>query len=264
MLFEKRKITRETNVKLTRVLLLLIISLGLAAVVNILLNMCCAYMKLCHFEVALQCCDEMIRLTNLSAEAYFRRSQVRTYNLRSRFKDLDLAEEDIVVALNKKPEEAKYRKHYDVLKNRRTEKLVDDKKFVEDMLACAKKCIEFKKTREIAASTTLVEVPQEIKIMKVVKGKYADCMEFFRDTEDNKQVLMTVKDFSEFCKTSYSKMMRYFKFNPTTLEPILLQELAVELRILLNDESIIKEINNIKIREALMLFGGKLSEYNFE
>jgi len=214
-------------------------------------------MKLCHYHVALQSCDEIMRLTTLSAEAYFRRSQIRTYNLKSSYKDLDLAEEDITVALTKKPEDAKYKKHLEILRNRRAEKLADDKKFVEDLVTCAKRCVEFKKSKEIAASATLVEVPQEVKIIRLVKRKYADCMEFFRDTDDNKQVLLTIKDFKEFSVSSYQKMMRYYKFNPNNLEPALLQELPVELRILVNDEGIQSEINNIKVREALMLFGGK-------
>ncbi len=227
----------------------------LAAVVNILLNMCCVYMKLSHFQVALQCCDEIIKLTTLSADAYYRRSQVRTYNLKSTYHDLDLAEEDINQALIRKPEEQKYRNHIEILKKRRADKLAEDKKFIEEMVTCAKKCVEFKKSKEIASSSTLVEVPQEIRIMRVVKRKYADCMEFFRDTEDSKQVLLTVKDFREFSLTSYQKMMKYFKFNPAAVEPQLLQELAVEIKILLNDEGIQHEINNIKVREALMLFG---------
>ena len=234
----------------------------LTAVVNILLNMCCAYMKLSHFQVALECCDEITRLTNLSAEAYYRRSQIRTYNLKSTYKELDLAEEDINVALTKKPEEQKYRNHLETLKKRRSEKLEEDKKFIEEIVLCAKKCIEFKKSKEIASSSTLVEVPQEIRIMRVMKRKYADCMEFFRDTDDNKQVLLTVKDFREFSTTSYQKMMKYFKFNPAAVEPQLLQELPVETKILLNDESIQREINNIKVREALMLFGE--GHINFE
>ncbi len=251
----RKRTTRATNARSILVLRLLH-RVGLAAVVNILLNMCCTYMKLSHFQEALQCCDEITRLTTLSGEAYFRRAQVRLYNLRSTYKALDLAEEDIKVALTKKPEEVKYRNLYEALKKRRAEKLADDKKFVEDIIACAKRCVEFKKSKEIAASSTLLEVPQEIKIMHVVKQKYADCMEFFRDTEDSKQVLLTIKDFRDFSTTSYQKMMRYFKFNPTALEPLLLQELAVELRILLNDETIQREIDNIKVREALMLFGG--------
>lgn len=237
---------------------LLLLLLGLAAVVNILLNMYCAYMKLHHYKVAIQCCDEITRLTTLSAEAYFRRSQIRTCNLKSTYKELEMAEEDINVALGKKPEEAKYRTQFETLKKRKAEKLADDKKFIEDILTCAKKCLEFKKTKEIAANTTLMEVPQEIKIMRVIKDKYADCMEFFRDTEDNKQVLLTVKDYNEFSVSSYQKMMRYFKLNPSTLEPQLLQELAIETRILLNDENILREISSIKVREALMLFGGMI------
>lgn len=219
--------------------------------------MCCAYMKLSHFHLALQACDEIIRLTTLSAEAYFRRSQIRTYNLRSTYKDLDLAEEDITTALTKKPEEQKYRNHLEILKRRRAEKIGEDKKFVEAIADCAKRCIDLKKEKgkETNANTTLVEVPQEIKIMRLVKRKYADCMEFFRDTDDNKQVLLTVKDFTEFSRTSYQKMMRYFKFDPAAIEPQLLQELPVETKLLLNDEAIQKEINIIKVREALMLFG---------
>jgi len=227
----------------------------LAAVVNILLNMCCVYMKLSHYHVALDACNEIIKLTNLSAEAYFRRSQVRTYNMRSTYRDLDLAEEDINQALLKKPEEQKYRNHFEILKKRKAEKLDEDKKFVEEIVTCAKKCVEFKKSKEIQSSSTLLEIPNEIKIMRVVKRKYADCMEFFRDTEDNKQVLLTVKDFREFSITSYQKMMKYFKFNPGAVEPQLLQELPVEIKILLNDEGIQREINSIKVREALMLFG---------
>ena len=236
----------------------------MAAVVNALLNMCCTYMKLSHFHVALHACNEIIRLTTLSAESYFRRSQIRTYNLRSTYKDLDLAEEDIMAAISKKPEEQKYKNHLEILRKRRSEKLEDDKKFVEELVACAKRCIEFRaeKGKEATVNTTLVEMPREIKIMRLVKRKYADCMEFFRDTEDNKQVLLTVKDFTEFSKTSYQKMMRYYRFNPAAVEPQLLEALLVETKLLLNDEGIQKEINSIKVREALMLFGE--GHINFE
>eukprot|EP01022_Parablepharisma_sp_SALTPOND_P001399 TRINITY_DN1062_c0_g1_i1.p1 TRINITY_DN1062_c0_g1~~TRINITY_DN1062_c0_g1_i1.p1 ORF type:complete len:613 (+),score=43.02 TRINITY_DN1062_c0_g1_i1:449-2287(+) len=255
-LSERKRTIKGMNARLIHVFSRTeVTKLGLAAVVNILLNMCCVYMKLSHYNVALQCCDEIIKLTNLSAEAYYRRSQVRIYNLKSSYKDLDLAEEDITTALTKKPEEQKYRNHLEILRKRRFEKFEEDKKFVEDMVACAKKCMEFKKSKEIMSNATLVEVPQEIRIMRVVKRKYADCMEFFRDTEDNKQVLLTVKDFREFSITSYQKMMKYFKFNPAMVESQLLQELPVETKILLNDEGIQGEINNIKVREALMLFG---------
>ena len=170
--------------------------------------------------------------------------------------DLALAEEDIKVALSKKPEEAKYHKHSELLAKRRAEKLHDDSKFVENIVSCAKRCVEFNRAKQLATSQTQLETPQEVRIMRVLKHKYADCMEFFRDTEDPKQVLLTVKDFRQFSLTSYQKMMRVYKFRPERLEPELLQTLAVETRMLLNDEQILKEIDNLRVRDAIMLFGG--------
>jgi hypothetical protein len=212
-------------------------------------------MKLNHFHVAVQACDEIIRLTDLSAESFFRRSQARTYNLKSIYADLDIAEADIKIALEKKPGEKKYKNHLEILKKRKEEKLEEDKKFVTEMVQYAKRSLELKKQKEIAVNTTLLETPREIKIMRLVKKKYADCMEFFRDTDDNKQVLLTVNEFNKFSKTSYQKMMKYYKFNPSNLEPQLLEALSEETRELLKDENIVHEINNLKVKEALMLFG---------
>jgi len=205
--------------------------------------------------LAVQACDEIIRLTDLSAESFFRRSQARTYNLRSTYSDFNLAEADIKTALEKKPEEKKYQNHLEILRKRKEEKLEEDKKFVEKMVEYAKRSLELKKQKEIAMNATLLETPREIKIMRLIKKKYADCMEFFRDTDDNKQVLLTVNEFNKFSKTSYQKMMKYYKFNPSNLEPQLLKVLPEEIRELLKDEAIVQEINNLKVKEALMLFG---------
>jgi tetratricopeptide (TPR) repeat protein len=59
------------------------IDIRLNALHNILLNMCCCYMQMFHFKEALAACDEIIRLTDQSSEAYWRRSQVRLYDLKS-------------------------------------------------------------------------------------------------------------------------------------------------------------------------------------
>lgn len=217
--------------------------------------MSCAYMKLNHFYVAVQACDEIIRLTDLSAESFFRRSQARTYNLKSSYSDLDLAEVDIKTALEKKPEEKKYKDHLEILRRRKEEKLEEDRKFVREMVEYARRSLELKKQKEITVSATLLETPREIKIMRTIKEKYADCMEFFRDTDDNKQVLLTVEEFNKFSKTSYQKMMKYYNFNPANIEPQLLEVLPEETKELLNDEAIVQEINSLKVKEALMLFG---------
>jgi hypothetical protein len=222
-------------------------------------------MKLSHYSEALECCQEIARLTPLSVEQYFRRSQIRTFNLKSTYKDLLLAEEDIMVAISKKPDEQKYKKHLDIVKKRRLDKLEDDRHFVMDLVLCAKRSLEYKKSKDIATSETLIEIPQEIKIMRVMKRKYADCMEFFRDTEDLKQIELTVNEFREFSNTSYQKMMRFYKFNPAALEQELLDSFPAEIAVLIKDENIIKEINTLKVREAVSLFGeGKINFQLFQ
>ena len=104
----------------------------LSAINNILLNLSCAYMHLAHYEEALQCCNEILRLTNLSVEGYYRRSQIRTYNLKSTYADLELALQDIEKSIEKKPQEKKYLQHKEIIIKRYN--LSDKKKSLMMML----------------------------------------------------------------------------------------------------------------------------------
>jgi len=120
----------------------------------------------------------------------------------------------------------------------------------------AKRSLDFKQSHKgCHQPPPNFEVPNEIKIMKVMKKKYSDAMEFFRDTDNLEQVAICIKDFQEYAK-NYYKMMKFYKFNAKLLEPPVLDSVHMDIRILLNDENIIKDLEIIKVREALALFGG--------
>jgi len=201
----------------------------LCSIHNILLNMCCCYIKMFHFPEALDACDEIMRLTDQSSEAYWRRSQVRTYNKKSTFSDLQKAEQDIDVAISKKPKESKYLKHKEILNMRRKKKIEEDTAFLTGLIMESKSFIEYKRKKNITPEySEQIGEPQEITVMRVMKKKYADIVEFFRDTED-KQLPKVLPEFQKFSE-HYQKMMTLYKFNPLNLEPEFIASLSNEIK----------------------------------
>jgi hypothetical protein len=77
--------------------------------------------------------------------------------------------------------------------------------------------LKFKKAHKLESEEQSMEVPQEIKIMQVMKRKYADVVEFFRDTNDLKQLPLAFKEYHHFSK-SYQEMMKFMHFNPRHIE----------------------------------------------
>jgi tetratricopeptide (TPR) repeat protein len=81
---------------------------------TLLLALGYSFMELRHFTSALDCFTECISMSeNFSSDAYFRRSQVRFYNKKSKEEDLNLALIDInkAISINSKNNSKVYNIH---------------------------------------------------------------------------------------------------------------------------------------------------------
>lgn len=87
---------------------------------TLLLALGYAFIQLRHFTSALDCFSECISISeNFSSDAFFRRSQVRYYNKKSKEEDLRLALNDInmAISINSKNNSKIYTKHFNNVTN---------------------------------------------------------------------------------------------------------------------------------------------------
>ena len=78
-------------------------------VVQLLLNLAYAYMKLNFFDEAEKCLTQAIEIAPYAADAYLRRSQAIMYNWESTMMDYKQALEDVNEALKRKPNDKFYK-----------------------------------------------------------------------------------------------------------------------------------------------------------
>lgn len=55
--------------------------------------------------------------------------------------------------------------------------------------------------------------PEECRVLDIMKEKYYEAVQFFRDTDDKKQTALAVKEYQRFCYF-YEKMSRFLEFDP--------------------------------------------------
>lgn len=94
-----------------------------------------------------------------------------------------------------------------------------------------------------------LEYPEECRILDIMKEKYIDAIAFFYETEDKKQLPLSVKEFQRFCYL-YEKMSKYLEFDPEVIEDEVYQRLDESLRLMLSNPKIIREMNIIRVRRA--------------
>ncbi len=133
--------------------------------ISLLLNQSAVYCKLFHFKEAMRCCDDALRLTQKSAEVYYRRSQAATYNRGSSIEQLEAAKRDIDQAISMRPGEEKYKKHKGVLEGVVEAKLQTESKAVDWVVRCALKRLE-RAQKASGAIELKPEKPLELKILK--------------------------------------------------------------------------------------------------
>lgn len=86
-------------------------------VVTLLLSISYCYIKLHYYGEAMKCLDYAIELAPIAADAYFRRSQIRTHNRLATIAELRLAVEDANKAVERRPKDKIYQKHKDHLEH---------------------------------------------------------------------------------------------------------------------------------------------------
>jgi tetratricopeptide (TPR) repeat protein len=83
---------------------------------TLLLALSYAFLELRHFSAALESLTECISMSeNFLSDSYFRRSQARFYNKKSKEKDLQLALTDIKKAISLNPDSKIYNTHLKTL-----------------------------------------------------------------------------------------------------------------------------------------------------
>jgi tetratricopeptide (TPR) repeat protein len=80
-------------------------------VVTLLMSQAYCLLKLHHYTEAIRCLDYAIELAPIAADAYFRRSQARTYNRLATIAELRMAVDDANKALERRPKDKIYHKH---------------------------------------------------------------------------------------------------------------------------------------------------------
>jgi tetratricopeptide (TPR) repeat protein len=86
-------------------------------VVTLLLSISYCYLKLHYYAEAQKCLDYAIEIAPIAADAYFRRSQCRTYNRLSTIAELRLAVDDANKAIERRPKDKMYQKHKEHLEH---------------------------------------------------------------------------------------------------------------------------------------------------
>lgn len=94
--------------------------------------------------------------------------------------------------------------------------------------------------------------PEECKVLDIMKEKYYDAVQFFRDTEDQKQLKLAVQEYQRFSYL-YEKMSRYLVFDPLDIEDDIYQRLSPEDKDKLADPRIVREVNAIRRRKAAQI-----------
>lgn len=84
-------------------------------VVTLLMSMAYCYLKLHYYTEAMKCLNYAIELAPVAADAFIRRSQVRTYNRLISIQELRLAVDDANKAIEKRPKDKIYKIHKDHL-----------------------------------------------------------------------------------------------------------------------------------------------------
>ena len=110
--------------------------------VTLLQNEAVLYCKLFHFNEAVRCCNDALKLTKESADIFYRRSQAITYNKCSGYDQLKEAMEDIDTAIRMRPNEEKFKDHKKILIETIKEKIEFEKQEIEKIINIAKRNYE--------------------------------------------------------------------------------------------------------------------------
>lgn len=94
-----------------------------------------------------------------------------------------------------------------------------------------------------------IEYPEECKVLDIMQSKYYDAIQFFYDTEDKKQLALSVKEYQKFSYL-YDKMSKYAEFDPEEIEEDIYLRLSEDKRESLCKPEIIREINALRMKRA--------------
>jgi hypothetical protein len=71
--------------------------------------------------------------------------------------------------------------------------------------------------------------PEECKVLDIMQSKYYDAIQFFYDTEDKKQLSLSIKEYQRF-SFLYEKMSRYTEFDPTEIEDDIYNRMSEDMK----------------------------------
>ena len=87
-----------------------------------------------HFDEAMKCCNEALKVEKDCSEILYRRSQTILYNLVSNPYDLGNAYKDAEKILNEKPNDERYQDNLKIIKDRINDRIELQKRIIKSIM----------------------------------------------------------------------------------------------------------------------------------